>query len=164
MSRQPTSAAATRKNLTPAERKQRIDNENALRPKRVGKIICPTWLDDNAKLEFARIVKEMKTMGILTSIDIPSLAICCDAYSKWQIATEFVNKHGLLKVKESARGVKSIENNPAIKDALRYGELYRKMTVECGLTPNARLRMAVQKTPAGEGPDDALYKFLMNNS
>jgi phage terminase small subunit len=70
-----------------------------------------------------------------------------------------VNRTGLLKVKENRNGDKSIENNPAIKDALRYGELYRKMTIECGLTPNARLRLATKDTSTGE-PQDELYLFL----
>ena len=60
MPRQPTSIAAIRKNLTPAERKQRDESEKALTPKRVGRIICPDWLDDNIRTEFSHIVKEMK--------------------------------------------------------------------------------------------------------
>jgi P27 family predicted phage terminase small subunit len=159
MPRQPVSVENNKKHLTIAEKQRRENNEQAVKPKRKGKIVCPDYLDDIAKAEFNRIVKEFKDLDIITSIDSTSLAICCDAYSKWKQATEFVNRTGLLKVKENRYGDKSIENNPAIKDALRYGELYRKMTIECGLTPNARLRLAAKETSVSE-PQDELYQFL----
>lgn len=159
MPRQPVALENNRKHLTNAEKERRESNEQAIKPKRKGKIACPDYLDDVAKAEFTRLVKELKDLDIITSIDITSLAICCDAYSKWKQATEFVNRTGLLKVKENRYGDKTIENNPAIKDALRYGELYRKMTIECGLTPNARLRLAAKETSVGE-PQDELYLFL----
>jgi phage terminase small subunit len=60
---------------------------------------------------------------------------------------------------ENRFGDKTIENNPAVKDALRYGELYHKMAIECGLTPNARLRLAVKETSVGQSQDE-LYLFL----
>jgi P27 family predicted phage terminase small subunit len=157
--RQPVSVANNKKHLTNAEKERRENNEQAVKPKRKGKIVCPDYLDETAKAEFIRMVKEFKDLDILTSIDSTSLAICCDAYSKWKQATEFVNRTGLLKVKENRYGDKTIENNPAIKDVLRYGELYRKMSVECGLTPNARLRLAVKDTGTSE-PQDELYLFL----
>ena len=153
----------SKKHLTIAEKQRRESNEKAVKPKRKGKIVCPDYLDDIARTEFNRIVKEFKDLDIITSIDTTSLAICCDAYSKWKQATEFVNRTGLLKVKENRYGDKSIENNPAIKDALRYGELYRKMTIECGLTPNARLRLAAKETNVAE-PQDELYQFLKATS
>lgn len=163
MPRQPVALNNNKKNLTKAEEERRENNEKALKPKKVGKIVCPDWLDDMAKAEFNRLVAEMKELNILTSIDISSLAICCDAFAKWKQATEFVNKYGILKVKENRHGEKSVENNPAIKDALRYGELYRKMTIECGLTPNARLRMAAKDTDVSDKPLDDLYDFLRTN-
>ena len=152
-----------RKHLTQAEIQRRRNNEASLKPKRAGRIICPEWLDEVAKAEFNRLVKEFKKYNILSSIDISSLAVCCDAFSKWKQATEFVNRHGLLKIKENRHGEKSIENNPAIKDALRYGELYRKMTIECGLTPNARLRMSAKETNLTDTPQDKLFQFLTNS-
>ena len=159
MPRQPVALINSKKHLTKAEKERRENNEIAVKPKRAGKIECPDYLDDVASAEFNRLVKELKDLDIITSIDTTSLAICCDAYSKWKQATEFVNRTGLLKVKENRYGDKSIENNPAIKDALRYGELYRKMTIECGLTPNARLRLAAKETNVAE-PQDELYQFL----
>lgn len=159
MPRQPVALENNKKHLTYAEKERRENNEKAVKPKRRGRIVCPDYLDEVAKAEFQRLVKELKDLDIITSIDISSLAICCDSYSKWKQATEFVNRTGLLKVKENRYGDKTIENNPAIKDALRYGELYRKMTIECGLTPNARLRLAAKDVNAGE-PQDELYQFL----
>lgn len=160
MPRQPVALENNRKHLTQDEINRRRNNEAALKPKRSGRIVCPDWLDDVAKAEFNRLVKELKKYNIISSIDISSLAVCCDAFSKWKQATEFVNKYGLLKIKENRHGEKTVENNPAIKDALRYGELYRKMTIECGLTPNARLRMAVKDTNVTDTPQDKLFQFL----
>jgi P27 family predicted phage terminase small subunit len=159
MPRQPVTVANNKKHLTNAEKQRRENNEQAVKPKRKGKIVCPDYLDETAKTEFIRLVKELKDLDIITSIDITSLAICCDSYSKWKQAADFVNHTGLLKVKENRYGDKTIENNPAVKDALRYGELYRKMAIECGLTPNARLRLAVKETSVGESQDE-LYLFL----
>jgi P27 family predicted phage terminase small subunit len=163
MPRQPVAVENNKKHLTIAEKQRRENNEQAIKPKRKGKIVCPDYLDDTAKAEFARVVKEFKNFDILTSIDSTSLAICCDAYSKWKQATEFVNRTGLMRVKEGRYGDKTIENNPAVKDALRYGELYRKMSVECGLTPNARLRLAAKDTTESE-PQDELYQFLKSTT
>lgn len=159
MPRQPVAVENNRKHLTAAEKERRQNNEAAAKPKRRGRIVCPDYLDDVAKTEFNRLVKELKNLDIITSIDTTSLAVCCDAYSKWKQATDFVNRTGLLKVKENRYGDKTIENNPAIRDALRYGDLYRKMTIECGLTPNARLRLAAKDTTQAE-PQDELYQFL----
>lgn len=159
MPRQPVSLENNKKHLTKTEIDRRANNERVVRSVG-GRVKCPEWLDDVAKGEFNRLAKELKKYNILSAIDISALAVCCDAFSKWKMATEFVNKHGLLSVKVSARGDKTITNNPAIKDALRYGDLYRKMTIECGLTPNARMRLAAKDTDLAERPQDELFKFL----
>lgn len=118
MSRQPVALENNKKHLTIAEKQRRENNEQAIKPKKKGKMVCPDYLEDTAKVEFARLVKEFKNFDILTSIDSTSLAICCDAYSKWKQATDFVNRTGLLKVKEGRYGDKTLESNPTGKDAL----------------------------------------------
>lgn len=160
MARHPVALANNKKHLTREQKNRRANNEEAVRIKNSGAIICPDWLDDMARAEFDRLVHELKDLGILSSVDITALAVCCDAFSKWKLATELVNKLGLMSVRENRKGEKSVQPNPAVRDALRYGEMYRKMSVECGLTPNARMRLAVKDANVSDKPQDELFKFL----
>src|SRR5687768_3708732 len=44
---------------------------------------CPDWLDDEAKAEWARVIPELREMGLLSRADRPALAAYCTAWSRW---------------------------------------------------------------------------------
>lgn len=131
-----------KKHLTKKEKEARKKKEEKLKLAN-DKIKPPSWLDDIAKKEFKRIVKEMDNIDLLTNIDVASLAIACDAYSKYIKATEGINSTNLLIKYTNKGGNTNLIANPYIQIAAKYAELYKKYCVELGLTPSSRLRMTV---------------------
>ena len=144
--------ASGKKHLTRAEIEKRTNTETAIKPT-TNKVTCPAWLDDGAKKEWRRIINELKRLELVTNIDVAALAICCDAYSKYVKATIDINKSALLVTHTNKSGSKVIVQNPLIGVATKYSEIYKKFCIEFGLTPNSRIKLAVNiETEKGEDP------------
>lgn len=134
-----------KKHLTKKEKEQRKKAEERLKIAK-DKLKPPNWLDEIAKKEFKRIVKEMDSIELLTNIDVAALAIVCDAYSKYVQASEAINKTNLLVKYTNKGGNTNYIENPYVKVATKYAEMYKKYCVEIGLTPASRLRMTVTQS------------------
>lgn len=57
---------------------------------------APDWLSDTAALEFERVVREAKTVGMLDNLDLSVLAVYADNYSRYVQAATYMNIHGPL--------------------------------------------------------------------
>lgn len=147
-----------KKHLTKVEIQKRTNAEESLVPK-TNKIKFPDWLEPAAKDEWNRIIKELKRLKLVSNIDVAALAICCDAYSKYIKATTDINKVGLLVTYTNKGGIKNIVQNPLIPIANKYSEIYKKYCVDFGLTPMARLKLALNKNEEIEEPESKWSKF-----
>jgi phage terminase small subunit len=93
-----------------------------------GSIDPPDWLDEVARKHWSELAPILHGAGILTSADRHALALLCESFSRFRA--------------------------DPLEDKAR--DLYRRLSVEFGLTPSSRSRL---KAPV-EGPKDALGEFL----
>lgn len=121
----------------------------------------PAFLNDDAKVEWGRVVGTLYKAGLLTEIDRAALAAYCQAYGRWAQAEralarmaekdEFnralmVKTHNGTAVQNPLVGIA----NKAKADMVRYA-------VEFGMTPSARSR--VNANPDEEHEDPAKEFF-----
>jgi P27 family predicted phage terminase small subunit len=106
---------------------------------------CPEFLNGYAREEWARVSGELFHLQLLTTIDVACLAVYCDAYSRWRLATEAIaamaardeRTHGLLiksRAGEATANPLIWIANSAVKTMLRAAD-------EFGMTPAARSRI-----------------------
>jgi P27 family predicted phage terminase small subunit len=127
---------------------------NRLEPKPTGIPACPRTLDKAARVEWARISKELLTLGLLTSVDRAALAGYCASWSRWVAADLQVQKYGAV-----IRSPKS--NYPVPNPFVSVGNTalshVLKFATEFGLTPASRSRLHVD---ASEKLVDPFEKFM----
>lgn len=106
----------------------------------------PAWLIDNvAKKEWRRLVKEMDKIDIIGNLDRNNLAGYCNAFSNYQKATKEL-KDAPLCVEKATRTGTVVVKNPIIDIQRLYADEMRKFASLCGLTIDSRLKAAVTKT------------------
>lgn len=119
-------------------------------------ITCPPWLKGEGKKEWDRISADLQSLGLLTNIDVGTLAICCDAYGKYVSASRQIKQKELLVEHQNAAGKKNKVTNPLIQIAAKYADMYKKYMAEFGLSPTARARLVAAKESEGDDEDDDL--------
>ena len=110
----------------------------------------PTWLIDNvAKKEWRRLVKEMDKIDIIGNLDKNNLAGYCNAFSNYQKATKELKDAPLCVEKVTRTGIVVVKN-PLIDIQRLYADEMRKFAGLCGLTIDSRLKAAVTRTSKKE--------------
>jgi P27 family predicted phage terminase small subunit len=120
----------------------------------------PDELNEDARIEWDRISRELYLLGLLTSIDRSGLAAYCQAYGRWMIAERAVNEaasrdprfHGLLVLTTNG----NIIQNPMVGAANRAMADMMRYAVEFGLTPSSRSRVRVE----GVKDEDEAEKYF----
>ncbi|TGE31320.1 phage terminase small subunit P27 family [Desulfosporosinus sp. Sb-LF] len=135
-----------KKHLTKTEIEARKKLEDKYRPNS-DKVICPDWLDAEAKKHWELLSAELQELDLITNVDVGALAICCDAYSKLIKANAEIEKHGMLVTYTNKGGNKNIVPNPYVALSNKYSDVYKRFCTEFGLTPAARLKLAAPKEP-----------------
>jgi P27 family predicted phage terminase small subunit len=106
----------------------------------------PSWLIDNiAKKEFNRIIKEIDKIGVIGNLDLNNLGGYCNSYSLYLKATMELQDKPLVSRKATRNGIITVEN-PLIKVQKNYAEEMRKFASLCGMTIDSRLKVATIKT------------------
>lgn len=106
----------------------------------------PNYLDAKAIEEWFRVVPELKELGLLTKLDVTSLAVYCQACSNFQQATELINNNGIMvRYENKISGV-----NPAMKIIESSTKQIRAFCNEFGFTPASRVKLGTDK----KGDDD----------
>lgn len=134
-----------RHHFTKAERQKRQQAEARLMGA-ADKVRPPSWLDKTAKQEFKRLAGELIRQRIICNIDVGGLAIACDAYSKYIMATQALNASTI-----NAQVIRTVENEQAnetttmkknpLNAVEKFAVIYRQYCAEYGLTPAARIRL-----------------------
>lgn len=120
---------------------------------------CPPIIERDrvAHAEWQRIVPELITAGLLTTVDMAALAMYCRAYSRWIKAEENIaleDQVGLGgEVGNSKNGFEQLSQWYIV--AGKEQDRLHKMLTEFGLSPSARARvrgMAAQGDLFGDDP------------
>ena len=117
---------------------------------------CPAHLDDVAKREWRRIIREVRHIGMITALDRVGLAVYCVLWSRWVAAEIKLAETGLVIVTKSG----NVIQNPLLGVANRAQAELRRWAVEYGMTPSSRSRVNVPET-IGE---DEFSAFLNKRS
>ena len=128
---------------------------NTKEPKpKATRIKCPSWLEEEAKKEWRRLVKPLQQMGLLTEVDQMTFAGYCQAYARWKEAEEFITKHGSIVKTPSGY----IQQVPQVSIAQTNMKLMLKMGEQFGLTPSSRSRLIAETS--GTETNDPMESIL----
>lgn len=110
----------------------------------------PKWLiNDTAKKEWRRIVKELNKISIVGNLDYANLGGYCNAYANYIKATDILKEQTYYIDRETRNGV-IVVKNPMVDIQTSYANEMRKFASLCGLTIDSRLKAAVTKTEKTE--------------
>ncbi len=118
-------------------------------------ITCPKHLSYHAKLEWRRIVPQLKKLGLLTNIDRSALAAYCQAYGRWVDAENKIRESGYLHRTKSG----NVLTSPYLWVANKAMEQMYKFLAEFGMTPSSRTKLAT-----GPVKDKDPFEELLNFS
>ncbi|HHY45871.1 MAG TPA: phage terminase small subunit P27 family [Firmicutes bacterium] len=143
--------------LTRREVATRRDAEASMRPPS-SRLTPPKWLDKAAKKEWRRIVKLMEGLGILTDVDVDTLAAYCDAVVRYAEASQQVREQGFVVMNDKGTPIQ----NPALLAVEKYWRIMSKAAAALGLDPTSRASLA--KAKAAEKPKDEFEELFGNQT
>ena len=100
---------------------------------------CPPELSAAARKEWDRIAPALAEEGRLTTLDRPTLAIYCTAFTDWIAAIEALQSFGPVMKSPSGYPVQS----PYVSIAAKHADTVIRLAAEFGLTPASRRRNPV---------------------
>lgn len=110
----------------------------------------PRWLiNDVAKKEWRRIVRELNKIQIVGNLDYANLGGYCNAYANYIQVTEIL-KDQTYSIERETRTGTIIVKNPLVDIQTNYAAEMRRFAALCGLTIDSRLKAAVIKTEKTE--------------
>lgn len=118
---------------------------------------CPDWLSEPAKVEWRRVSRLLRALGVLTQADADALTLYCQLFVRWRNAEEFIAKHGeVYPLKDEQGKIRCMQQFPQVSIARHLAQLLRSYQQEFGMTPSARSRIRAEQ-PSGPS---ALEQFL----
>lgn len=110
----------------------------------------PEWLiNDVARKEWRRIVRELNKIDIVGNLDYANLGGYCNAYANYIKATDILKEQTYYIDRKTRNGV-IVVKNPMVDIQTTYAAEMRKFASLCGLTIDSRLKAAVTKTEKTE--------------
>ncbi|MGW4641817.1 phage terminase small subunit P27 family [Sphaerisporangium sp. NPDC004334] len=108
---------------------------------------APSWLPDEARAEWERVVPELTRLGLLKEIDRAALAAYCLTWDRLVSAQQEIARDGLLHTNSQGR-----TRHPAVAIVEAASKELRAWAAEFGLTPSAEQRVGGKGE--GDGEDD----------
>jgi len=102
---------------------------------------APDHLSKEALIEWGRITSDLYTLGLLTKIDMASLAAYCQSFGRWAQAEIELNNSSLLI--KTTNG--NIIQNPLVGIANQAMEHMRKHLSEFGMSPASRAKVSAKQ-------------------
>jgi P27 family predicted phage terminase small subunit len=106
----------------------------------------PDYLLPDAVTEWRRDAPELYRLGLLTLVDVNTLAAYCSAYARWLIAERSIKAIAAHDTKFSGLAARNdnghIIANPIVGVAARASCEMVKYAMQLGMTPLARTRLA----------------------
>jgi P27 family predicted phage terminase small subunit len=118
-------------------------NENEPTPK--GEAEMPKWLSPTAAEHWPIVAKQLRDAGVLTSVDAHALAMYCEAFARWRVAMDALQREGPIYTAKNGFPSQSAY----LTIANTAFDQMRKMLIEFGMTPSSRSR--VTKAPSDDG-------------
>lgn len=99
----------------------------------------PEHLSKEALTEWQRITPELFSMGLITNLDMASLASYCQAYGRWVVAERELKESGNLTIVTMQN---NIIQNPLVGIANVAMEIMRKHLSNFGMSPADRAKVS----------------------
>ena len=137
--------------------KSRLEQEKKIKVGREHLAEPPSWLSENGKKEFNRVVEEAGHVELLDNLDLGILAMYCNAYDCYVDITEKIQKTGYLGIRKTAN-----DKFQVVHPLLSAQEKYVKQIMQCstklGLATTDRLKLIVPKKE--ESSTNKYLKYL----
>ena len=122
----------------------------------------PSFMSDDAKVEWGRVVGTLYRAGLMTEIDRAALAAYCQSYGRWAQAERALAKaaeldeenFGLLTETSNGNAIQ----NPLVGIANKAKADVVRFATEFGMTPSARSR--VSANPDEQKQEDRAAKYF----
>ena len=105
------------------------------------------------------IVNELKASKILTNIDMQLIVQTVDSIMNMREAKKAIRKYGQVVVKNDG----SLSKNPACTIYKEYSQIYYQCSMQLGLSPSARSKLALDTLKDKEKQSDPLLKIVKKN-
>jgi len=124
------------------------------------KPVCPEYLDDIAKAEWATITDQLDQMGMLSSADRACIEFYCLSYSRYRKAEAVIAKFGEVLVSKKTG---AMYNSPYAATLCGALDTCRRLLIEMGLTPAARSRLR-GSTQQDAAPNEFISEFVLRSA
>ena len=115
---------------------------NDAEPKYESRVLqVPKHLDDEARKEWHRVIKELASVGLIAKVDRAALAAYCVAWSRWVKAEKELEYEDLVLTTEKGYSYP----NPLLGIANTALATMRTLMVEVGMTPSSRTKVKAEK-------------------
>jgi len=135
-------------------------NSNEARPA-LAQPTPPSFLNDDAKVEWGRVVDTLFKAGLMTELDRAALAAYCQAYGRWAQAELALARMADKDVFNKALMVKTHNGtaiqNPLVGTANKAKADMMRYAIEFGMTPSARSKVSASPY---EQEDDLTKEFF----
>jgi len=133
-------------------------NKHEPQPGKLVNADCPTVIanDKYARAEWERIAPVLVGMGVLTEADLTALAVYCRTCGEYWRAIEQMDREGGPLYVSPKTGYAMV--SPLFSVAQRCADQMRRLMVEFGLTPAARVKLSVEP----EEPSDEFDEWFEN--
>jgi P27 family predicted phage terminase small subunit len=108
---------------------------------------APAFLSADARMEWQRVASQLHCLGLLTVVDVASLAAYCQAYGRWLTAERAIAAMAERDLVTGALMIKTTKGNaiqnPLVGTSNQAARDMVKYAAEFGLTPAARARIGL---------------------
>lgn len=130
-------------------------------PAPLGQPPMPRWIDRKAQTLYKTLSRELDRSGVLSTIDQGALGRYCELFSLWRDAALDVRQRGQIfevPIIDRAGEIVGYNRipNPSVKQLQNYSAELLRLENNFGLTPSARVGMAIHKP---EKPANPLTEF-----
>lgn len=114
----------------------------------------PSHLSEKAQIEWKRIERELRSMGLLASADSDALAMYCESYVTWMDAMEQVRKLGTIVKSPSGYPIQ----NPYLAVANSAQKQMQQLLGQFGMTPASRTNLQAPESVSADPLDEFLKR------
>lgn len=115
-------------------------NKNEPQPSEKG-VRCPEWLSPESKNVWKKIAPQLKSLKLLTLVDVNEFALYCGYMAEYITAYEFIQKNGLTY--ESNSGLTKVY--PQVRIARDAARMASSLASKFGLSPSDRVKFDLPK-------------------
>lgn len=141
--------------------------KNVARPPVSAGLEAPSHLNSDGKRHWREMGRQLEVLGLLAAIDRGALAALCQAYGLWADAERRLKAYNSSEAGKKAGAFLmetpggAIIQHPLVRMARDSRRDYLKAAAEFGMTPSARSRVDIGKTPGAGAPPASKFTGLI---